>query len=166
MCAPRDDAALMPAMAPADCSALRGGDDCFRRNFRAEPLAVRDALRAAVARFARRMGPDDAGTLELTLAEVLNNVVEHAYAGLGAGPIDLTLCHAGGRLHCRIEDHGHPMPRLAAMGRAMPATDVACTDLAEGGWGWALVRSLTEGLAYRREGDRNLLTFEFRPACR
>lgn len=166
MCAPPNDAALMSGTAPEDCAALRGDCDRFRRIFRAEPLAVREALRAAVARFARRMGPDDAGILELTLAEVLNNVVEHAYAGLGAGPVDLTLSHADGRLHCRVEDRGHPMPPLAAMDRAMPATDVAGTDLAEGGWGWALVRSLTEGLAYSREGDRNLLTFEFRQACR
>lgn len=166
MRAPPNDAAVMPRTTPENCAGPSTGEDCFRRCFRAEPFAVRDALRAAVARFARRMGPDDAGALELTLAEVLNNIVEHAYAGLGAGPVDLSLCHADGRLHCRIEDRGHPMPCPAAMGRSMPATDVACADLGEGGWGWALVCTLTEALAYTRDGDRNLLTFEFRPGCR
>ncbi len=140
-----------------------GGDgccgDCFGRRFPAEPLAVREALRAAVARFARRLSPEDAGALELTLAEVLNNIVEHAYGARGGGPVDLALCHAGGTLRCRIEDCGRPMPQLSLPESRLPPTAVAVGDLAEGGWGWSLVRGLTEDLTYVRDGDRNRLTF-------
>lgn len=133
--------------------------DRFARCFPAEPHAVRAALRAAVARFARRISPEDAGALELTLAEVLNNIVEHAYGGLARGPVDLALCHTGAALCCRIEDRGRPMPHLALPEGALPPTVVAVADLAEGGWGWSLVRGLTENLAYERDGDRNRLTF-------
>ncbi len=133
--------------------------DRFSRRFPAEPHAVREALRAAVARFARRISPEDAGALELTLAEVLNNIAEHAYGGRADGPVDLALCHSGGALNCRIEDRGRPMPQFALPEGALPPTAVAVGDLAEGGWGWSLVRCLTEDLAYERDGDRNRLTF-------
>jgi serine/threonine-protein kinase RsbW len=135
------------------------GEDRFARRFPAEPYAVREALRAAVARFARRISPEDAGALELTLAEVLNNVVEHAYGGCAGGEVDLALSHAGGALCCRIEDCGRPMPHLAIPEGALPPTGMAVTKLAEGGWGWSLVRGLTENLTYERDGDRNRLTF-------
>lgn len=135
------------------------GLDRFRATFPAEPNAVRDALRRAVARFARQITPEDAGTLELALAEVLNNVVEHAYAGLPPGQIELDLMRAGMSLHCRIEDAGHPMPELALPSGAMQPVAPAIEDLAEGGWGWALIRDLTADIEYFRENDRNRLTF-------
>lgn len=132
---------------------------CFSRRFPAEPHAVRAALRAAVARFARGLSSDAAGALELTLAEVLNNIVEHAYGGGGAGPIELALSHSGGALCCRIEDRGRPMPELALPAGRPPPMAVTAADLAEGGWGWSLVRGLTEDLAYARDGGLNRLTF-------
>ena len=120
---------------------------------------MRDALRAAVARFARRISPEDAGALELTLAEVLNNVVEHAYGSRSDGPVELALCRAAGALCCQIEDCGRPMPHLVVPDTPLPPTEVALTELAEGGWGWSLVRGLTEDLAYVRDGDCNRLTY-------
>lgn len=161
---PNDETLMAPAGTPHRDAAGRC-EEWFERRFQADPLAVRDALRAAVARFARRMSPEDAGALELTLAEVLNNVVEHAYADAGEGPVELAVCQTGGRLLCRVVDHGRPMPRLSVMHRPMPPTEVAPFELSEGGWGWALVRALTEGLSYDRQDDRNRLTFEIPLGC-
>lgn len=147
---------------PHQCTAQTAGQaegNRFSRRFAADPLNVREVLRAAIARFARRMTPDDAGAVELALGEVLNNIVEHAYAGGSAGPVEIAIDFIGRALDCRIEDHGRPMPELDLTNRRLPATDVPFGDLAEGGWGWILVRDLTEELAYRREGDRNCLTF-------
>lgn len=155
---PRDLAMTRLAGTPPGLSAQAGGD-CFCRRFAADPLNVRATLRAAVARFARRMTPADAGTVELTLGEVLNNIVEHAYADGADGQVEIALRHSGGALDCRIEDHGRPMPDLDLPARTLPATDVPFADLAEGGWGWVLIRDLTEDLAYRREDGRNCLTF-------
>lgn len=136
-----------------------GNCDLFRQVFSAEPSAVRVALRRAVARFARRITPDDAGTLELALAEVLNNVVEHGYAGLPPGPVRLDLRRAGAALHCLVEDQGHPMPGRILPEGAMPPVATTAGGLAEGGWGWALIRDLTTDICYTRENGRNRLTF-------
>lgn len=121
-----------------------------------DPASVRDGLRAAM-----RAAPlglltrDDRATAEIVLAEVLNNIAEHAYATVMRGPIRMWLRRSGDRLHCLIEDEGAPMPGGALpMGRP-PAPD----DLGEGGYGWHLIRSLTEGLRYERVADVNRLQF-------
>ncbi len=130
----------------------------FRLNGDAE--AVRAGLRLVVmAPPLSALSPLQRHSAEIVLAEVLNNIVEHAYGARGGGPVDLALCHAGGTLRCRIEDCGRPMPQLSLPESRLPPTAVAVGDLAEGGWGWSLVRGLTEDLTYVRDGDRNRLTF-------
>ena len=122
---------------PADALSVRDG---LRRAFAAEPLLS--------------LTEDDRGTAQIVLAEVLNNVVEHAGAA-GRGPILLALSLDGGLLHCRVEDGGEAMP-----GGALPAgppRDPAA--LPEGGFGWHLIRLLCLGLRYERAGDRNRLSF-------
>ncbi|MGB3314090.1 MAG: ATP-binding protein [Albidovulum sp.] len=133
--------------------------DRFRHLFQAEPAAVRDALRRAVARFARQITIEDAGTLELTLAEALNNVVEHGYARLEPGPVDLRIVKSDEALECRIVDAGVPMPGLTLPDIPMQEIPDEIEALPEGGWGWALIRELTTNLAYQRENERNILTF-------
>ena len=110
-------------------------------------------------RFARRITVEDAGTLEIALAEALNNIVEHAYSGLPAGPIDLYLTFDGQNLHCRIVDHGRPMPRLALPQFTAPQIAESIAELSEGGWGWALIGTLSADLDYRRENGNNCLSF-------
>ena len=98
------------------------------------------------------------GTAEIVLAEVLNNIVEHAYADQ-AGDITLRLVRHDGRVHCTVSDTGAPMPGLCLPeGRFQPLKDLA--DLPEGGFGWFLIRSLTEGLAYQRSKGLNSLSFQ------
>ena len=138
------------------------GGDVFHRVFQANPAAVRDALRSAVARFARQLSPEDAGTLELALAEVLNNVVEHGYSDRPAGPIDLKLGHGGRDLTCRVEDFGRPMPGLAPPEGRQPVVGGDVAALAEGGWGWGMIHALTEDLTYSRRDGRNILRFRIR----
>ncbi|MBC7142968.1 MAG: ATP-binding protein [Rhodobacteraceae bacterium] len=138
--------------APAGC-------DLFHIAFLAEPNAVRDALRRAVARFARRITSEDAGTLELALAEVLNNVAEHGYADLPPGPVRLDLRRADGALECLVEDEGHPMPGLVLPEGSPQPVAATVEGLAEGGWGWALIRDLTTDILYTRDDGRNRLTF-------
>ncbi|MBS0563903.1 MAG: ATP-binding protein [Proteobacteria bacterium] len=150
------------------------GADRAAFHFRAETGEVRAVLRRAVARFARQITAEDAGALELVLAEVLNNVVEHAYAHRPAGEIRLSLWRAPARLHCLVEDLGRALPGLSPPDDDLPgdgtpdrcppddcARTCACRvrDLAEGGWGWSLIRALTEDLGYERTGKANRLRF-------
>lgn len=100
------------------------------------------------------------GNAEIVLAEVLNNIVEHAYAA-GPGRIELTLRQDGDGLRCTIADEGCPMPGGAPPDGRLPAADP--DDLPEGGFGWHMIRTLTRDLAYRRDGGRNLLSFRLVP---
>ena len=127
--------------------------------FRSGPLAVR----AALAHIMSELGPldlqsDDLGTIEIVLAEALNNVVEHAYPeDEPSGPIDID-CHSrADGLHVRIIDDGRTMP-----GGDMPDGEEAdlaqdLLDLPEGGFGWFLIRQLAHDVQYLRQDDRNIL---------
>lgn len=93
----------------------------------------------------------------IVLAEVLNNVVEHAYAQK-QGDIMLQIEPNPAGLLCQVSDSGAPMPGLTLpQGQFQPLERI--DELPEGGFGWFLIRSLTEDLRYRREGSVNQLTF-------
>ncbi|MGB4827381.1 MAG: ATP-binding protein [Paracoccaceae bacterium] len=120
-----------------------------------DPHSVREGLRQALeGEPLTRLSVDDRNTAEIVLAEVLNNVVEHAYAAK-AGSVFLFLSLGEGRLHCRIEDEGTAMP-----GNAPPAGNPPDpADLPEGGFGWHLIRTLSTDLCYERMGSVNRLSF-------
>jgi serine/threonine-protein kinase RsbW len=119
------------------------------------PLGVRLALkRLEGSSLFRTLCPDTRDTAELVLAEVRNNVVEHAYAGR-TGAIGLHLSGVDGGLLCVVRDSGRPMPG-AVLPQGNPPV-IRPEDPPEGGFGWYLIRSLARDLKYRRAGGRNLL---------
>ncbi len=128
----------------------------------ADTMAVRTALSQVLATpLLTRLTEGERGTAEIVLAEVMNNIVEHAYRA-SAGEIYLTLQPEGGSLCCRIEDQGCPMPgETLPEGKVMPLGQTE--DLPEGGFGWFLIRTLAHDLTYRHEAGRNLLTFRLKP---
>lgn len=127
--------------------------------FAATESAVRPVLRQTLRRFADRLSEEDAGNLELALAEVLNNIVEHAFAGRPPGYVHLAVTRESAAVFCRVEDDGQPMPGLRLPKGAFVPVAERIEDRAEGGWGWALIRALTFDLAYERTACRNYLTF-------
>ena len=131
----------------------------FHAVFEADQAAVRAALRAALARYTRQISAEEAGTMELVLAEVLNNIVEHAFADGGPGRIELTITKDALGLQCRVEDNGAPMPGGMLPAGVLPSNAVEVDELPEGGFGWFLIRDLTRELSYARDGGRNLLMF-------
>ena len=133
-------------------------------SFPANDLALRDALAQAMA-FLRECGlqPGFCGNAELVLAEAMNNIIEHAYAGRGDGQVDLRITFDDGALAVSIEDTGAPMPGgEAPQGRAHDL-DCDLEDLPEGGFGWFLIRQLSEDLAFSRIDGRNRLSFRMYP---
>lgn len=123
-----------------------------------DPLAVREALTALFDRLIAGPLHDEArDAAQIVLAEALNNIVEHAYA-LAPGEIEVTIDLSPGGMICHIMDAGLPMPGGALPDGAL-APLASADDLPEGGFGWHLIRTLSEDLHYRREGGRNLLTF-------
>lgn len=125
-----------------------------------DDTSVRRILHLAVSAL-RRMGiaPQACGNAEIVLAEVLNNVVEHAYADHGRGVIEIEIERRRDVLDVHVRDDGRPMPRgEIPLGRPHDL-DVPPHALPEGGFGWLLVRELTETLEYHRSANRNELHF-------
>lgn len=128
--------------------------------FTATPLGVRDNLRRMLTLPPlARLSDDRRGTAELVLAEVLNNVVEHAYGNRpGLVTVSITLTSQG--LRCLIIDQGKTMPGgTLPEGRLPGSPGLALDALPEGGFGWRLIHSLTTDLAYIRAKGCNHLQF-------
>ncbi len=119
-------------------------------------------VREALCRFFQAMGadlptPEMRFNVELVLAEVLNNIVEHGYRDQ-EGEIELVVTPAMDGLLFNVVDRGHPMPNETLPAGLLPRQG-AVEDLPEGGFGWFLIRELSQDLEYRREAGRNLLSF-------
>lgn len=144
----RHEAAPTPGGAPA------------RIVCKATPLAVRAALNEARIRWRSGDIPDTiCDTAEQVLAEVLNNIVEHAQAGHADGTVEFAATRLSDGMVFEVRDDGLPMP-----GGRLPTGDPAelgtkAGSLPEGGFGWFMIRSLTEDLRYERRGGWNYLEF-------
>lgn len=131
-------------------------DSALQLRLPAEAPAVRKVLKTVSLRLAGAgFGSDACGTVEIVLAEVMNNIVEHACAA--GGEITLRLDWGGAGVEVMVDDDGCAMP-----GGAFPdarATADAAQDLPEGGFGIAMIRALSEDLKYSRTRGRNRLSF-------
>ena len=104
-----------------------------------------------------RLSDDSRGTVEIVLAEALNNVVEHAYADY-PGRIEIGITPGEGFVFVQLVDAGLPMPEGELPGGKLGKT-TEIRDLPEGGFGWFLIRSLSQDLTYMRDGHLNVLSF-------
>ena len=123
-----------------------------------------EGSRIAITRILTMIDPaefalDDIYALEIALAEVLNNIVEHAYQSQENGEIEINVEPIELGLAFTIWDDGEPMPagRLPLGHAADP--ERAPHEQAEGGYGLFLIRQLARKLRYHRVGDRNRLSF-------
>ena len=103
---------------------------------------------------------DLAGTVEIVLAEALNNVVEHAYHPENPGVIEVLCKQEDERLYFTICDSGEAL--IDGVPEGIPA-DIAqpLEFLPEGGFGWFLIRELADTVSYFRLGQRNQLRLGF-----
>ena len=108
---------------------------------------------------------DQLNTIEIVLAEVLNNIVEHAYSQTGAGQIRITYDLSGATLTFCVRDEGKGFRNGAPPSGERQDLTGPLVSLPEGGFGWMLIRELTENLSYLRRGHENILTFSFQLTC-
>ena len=125
-----------------------------------------DVVRATLADLRARlthlgMSPGTCGTVEIVMAEVLNNIVEHAYADSKPGAVDMAVAIGDDRLSINLRDSGIPLPDHVLHDTGLPDTTAALEDLPEGGFGWHLIRELTSALGYVRKGGQNHLHMQF-----
>ncbi|MEM6303429.1 MAG: ATP-binding protein [Pseudomonadota bacterium] len=122
-------------------------------------MAVRDALKDIVS----ELGPlaldvEEVSTIELVLAEALNNIVEHAYPVPGDDqPIDISCRLRSDGLHVTIQDRGSPMPDGKVPLGQSHDLNVDVMDLPEGGFGWFLIQDLAKDVNYQRHDSMNRL---------
>ncbi|MFC3613132.1 ATP-binding protein [Lutimaribacter marinistellae] len=136
--------------------------ESFALSFQASEGAARDGIRAVASALRwRGLSGDRAGDVELALAEAINNVVEHAYAGLAPGQVHVTCWLGGGRLDILISDNGHAMPGGRLPEGTAAKLENAIEDLPEGGFGWFLIRQLATEIRYERCSGLNRLSLMF-----
>lgn len=101
---------------------------------------------------------DQLDQLDLVLEEILINVARYAYAP-GQGSVDVSYSPDNpGKLRVEIADSGRIFNPLEA---DPPDLSRGLVDRPIGGLGVFLVRSMVHSIDYRREGDRNILSFTF-----
>lgn len=130
----------------------------------AAPDTVRCVLRKILAAPpVVRLADNHRATVEIVLAEALNNIAEHAYAD-APGQVGITLTIGRAGLECDLVDQGLPMPDARLPAGLLPRFDPGeLALLPEGGFGWHLIRRLTRDLAYRRSAAGNHLHFVIPP---
>lgn len=134
---------------------------------RLEVEGTLEAVSRAVADLRRRLdamiapdAPQDCAAIELGVAEVLTNIVQH---GQGQGPIELECLRREGAVEVLVRDSGRPIPfeQLAQAGPACFDFDPADLDrLPDHGMGLALVKCLFHRLDYQQADGRNLLRLQ------
>lgn len=136
---------------------------CLSVEMPAKEEAVRETL-STIMQFVADELPGQEGLLpevELVLAEILNNVVEHGHSHTDGAVATVSIRIDPSELTIDVIDHGNPMPDLRLPGGklccANPA-EMALAELPEGGFGWSIIRMLAKRIGYRRIGDRNELT--------
>lgn len=90
---------------------------------------------------------DDLCSLEIMLAEALNNIVEHSNAPEGA-LIDLNVEVGQRRAICWIRDFGTPCDVLTKPIAAVAPESAKIALLPEGGFGVALIQSIASEIEY------------------
>ncbi|MGR3501916.1 ATP-binding protein [Pseudaestuariivita sp.] len=124
-----------------------------------DTFSVRHALSDIIAALkSRKVDPEALGSVEIVLAEALNNVVEHAYDATECGDIEVNAQVLLGRVQFDILDTGRQMPfGTPPLGHPVDL-DTSADDLPEGGFGWFLIREMTETLEYTHQNGRNRLS--------
>ncbi len=153
---------------PAEPKGGRGANYPERKLFHI--LATEHGVRTGLRDIRRFLdvgcyGADANGTAEIVLAEALNNIAEHAFATARPGIIRVTLTRGHRTLTAEIADSGDALPGLCPPCGQLPSLDGAMRALPEGGFGWFLIRSLTDSLSYTRcaAGNHLCLSINFAP---
>jgi anti-sigma regulatory factor (Ser/Thr protein kinase) len=93
--------------------------------------------------------------VNLALEEILVNVISYGYADDGEHQIVVRFDVDAGDFVIEIEDDARPFNPLEA---AAPEVEAPLAEKPLGGLGIHLTRKMMDGMAYRREREKNILT--------
>ncbi len=138
------------------------GGHRFLRVFSIGHLTIRDVLAEMRGHLEHAVLDDNlTSRVELTLAELLTNILEHAFEGARGSKVIVDVDTSNERVKVVICDHGKPMPGGVLPAGLLPDIDVARADIPEHGFGLHIIRALTDRLDYHRMGGQNWTTVEF-----
>ncbi|MFA3917457.1 ATP-binding protein [Ruegeria hyattellae] len=134
--------------------------DRLRLSVIATPLAARQAVSDLCSHVAKSgVAPARMEDIRIVLAEVLNNIVEHAYRPRAPGRIRVSVAATPELVEIELSDFGTPLPTRSLSARTLPPPNP--DDLPEGGFGWHLIRTLADQVAYERRAGCNHLSLRF-----
>lgn len=134
----------------------------FDARFDANHMSTRTALadiRAALENDG--FSGDLVGRVEIALAELFNNIAEHAYRDEGNGEVRCFMAAKGDCLVVEVTDQGSPMPGGEIPEGTLPNLDVTLNDLPEGGFGWHLIHAQTSSITHLRMSLGNCTRLNF-----
>ncbi len=128
--------------------------------------ATRDQASAGIASLSKGLAAqglpaEKAGDVRIALAEAINNVVEHAYAGTAPANVQVNCRLHRDRLDILVSDTGNPMPDCHPPSGMPAQIGSVIQELPEGGFGWFLIRQLTSEIRYERRNGCNHLSLRF-----
>ena len=132
----------------------------MNRNFEHTLHNDYDSLRqlcAAAADFleAHAIPPDITYAVDLTLEELVTNVIKYGYDDDARHEIKASISIEPGHLVVLVEDDGHEFdPTLVPT----PDIEKPLEERKVGGLGIHLVRNVSESISYRREANKNIVT--------
>ena len=120
-------------------------------------LAELERFSQFIGEFATRHAIPAKAAFEIGLAvdEVLTNIISYAYDDDLPHQVTTRLLLTPAELRIEIEDDGRPFDPTTA---AAPPIDQPLQQRTVGRLGLHLVRRVTDGLEYRRDGGKNVLT--------
>jgi phosphoserine phosphatase RsbU/P len=122
-------------------------------------LSELDRFSQTLSEFGQRHGLTSKVRHDLNLAmeEILTNIISYGYTDERNHEITVRLSAQLGEVSVEIEDDGQPFNPLEA-----PEPDITkpLEERKIGGLGIHLVRKLMDGVEYKRQGERNLLTIK------
>jgi serine/threonine-protein kinase RsbW len=105
----------------------------------------------------------EAGEVELSVVEAVNNAIEHAYQLAEDRLIEVALGRSDARLHIEVRDNGRQMMPETLAGVCVPAVNPADrASLPEGGMGLFILTELMDAVSYASHSGKNVLTMERR----
>jgi len=118
-------------------------------------------IRAAMTGALDHLGvvESDVIALELAVTEIVNNAVEHGYAGVGDQLIKVRIQLSGTTVQIEVIDQARPFPeaeRHRIMGEVNPLDD-ADEDWSPRGHGLQIVRQIVDSIAIESNDRQNIL---------
>ncbi len=104
---------------------------------------------------------DTRGSAQLVLAEAMNNIVEHAFSDKSVkAAFHLRIEAQDDGLKVHLSDQGDPMPWTEVRNPGILRRPMSPEYAKEGGFGWSIIKALSQDVAYSREDGTNHLSFD------